>query len=177
MNTTELLLTSIGTLLIIWFSWWASIKEKRYHGYYRFFSFESILLLLILNYHVWTIDPLSIRQIISQIALFLSLYPVIQALALFRRHGRPEGRFENTTQLIVSGLYRFIRHPMYASLALFGFSVYLKQIGNWQTLLFIVNTIAVYLTAKQEEAEMKAKFGPAYLEYMKKSKMFIPFVF
>ena len=39
-----------GTILLVLFSWHFSIKEKRYHGISRFFSFESIFILFLFFY-------------------------------------------------------------------------------------------------------------------------------
>ena len=52
----------------------------------------------------------------------------------------------------------------------------LKDTGPLQIILGIVNTIAIILTAIVEEKEMITRFGDAYREYMKETKMFIPFV-
>ncbi len=41
-----------GTLLIAAFSWYFSIRDKRYHGISRFFSFENIFILFLLNFKI-----------------------------------------------------------------------------------------------------------------------------
>jgi hypothetical protein len=46
-----------GTVLIILFSWFLSIKYERYHGIARFFAFESVFLLALLNIRIWFVDP------------------------------------------------------------------------------------------------------------------------
>lgn len=52
----------------------------------------------------------------------------------------------------------------------------LKDPGKVQILLSIANLIAVFITARIEEGEMIAKFGSAYTQYMKESRMFIPYI-
>jgi len=167
---------SAGTILIIFFSWFFSIKEKRYHGFARFFSFESIFILILLNYRVWFYNPFSVHQIISWILLIASIYPGIAGYLLLKRKGKSEKSFENTTVLVKSGIYRYIRHPLYCSLLLFGTGVMFKDTGNIQLICGAVNLIAVYFTARIEEKEMISKFGTKYLEYMSETKMFIPYV-
>jgi len=166
------------SLLIIWLSWWASIKEKRYHGLYRFFSFESILLLILNNSSSWFLNPFSFAQCLSWGLLLISLIlAVIGFLHLIER-GRPQGRFENTTLLITSGTFRYIRHPLYCSLLLFGTGIWLKNPLNYLSLsLGIINALAIYFTARQEEREMLKRFGDQYRSYMRNTKMFIPFIF
>ncbi len=55
----NLSLLAAGTIIILLISWFLSVKHKRYHGIPRFFSFESIFILMLLNYGVWFEYPLS----------------------------------------------------------------------------------------------------------------------
>jgi protein-S-isoprenylcysteine O-methyltransferase Ste14 len=107
-----------GTIFIILFSWFLSIRYKRYHGIARFFAFESVFILVLLNYKVWFIDPFSLSQILSWILLFLSIYVVITGYLLLKRDGKPDNNFENTSMLVKSGIYGYIRHPLYLSIFL-----------------------------------------------------------
>jgi protein-S-isoprenylcysteine O-methyltransferase Ste14 len=165
-----------GTVCILIFSWFLSIKYKRYHGIARFFAFESVFILVLLNYKVWFTNPFSIHQIFSWILLILSAYVVIDGYLLLKRKGKPDSNFENTSQLVTSGVYGYIRHPLYLSVFLLGTGVMLKDMGKIQLLLGMANLVAVWITATIEENEMITKFGNEYKEYMKKTKMFIPFV-
>jgi protein-S-isoprenylcysteine O-methyltransferase Ste14 len=164
-----------GTIQIILFSWSFSIKHKRYHGIPRFFAFESIFLLVLLNIKVWFQDPFSLHQIISWILLIFSAYVGLAGFLLLKRRGKSTGNFENTTILIKSGVYSLIRHPLYFSLFLLGTGVMMKDPDLPALILGVINLIAVYLTAMTEEKEMVEKFGEPYREYMKETKMFIPF--
>ena len=74
-----------GTILIVLFSWFLSIKYKRYHGIARFFAFESVFILVLLNLKVWFINPFSLLQIISWILLTLSAYVVITGLSFAKK--------------------------------------------------------------------------------------------
>jgi protein-S-isoprenylcysteine O-methyltransferase Ste14 len=173
MNYTAL---AAGTVLIVLFSWFLSLRYGRYHGIPRLFAFESILILVLLNLHGWFRDPFSIRQIFSWLFLFSSFYPAIAGYLLLRRKGRPDANFENTSKLVTAGLYGYIRHPLYLSIFLLGTGVMLKNPGPAQIILALVNTAALFFTAKVEEGEMIRKFGSGYREYMKTTRMFIPFV-
>ena len=166
-----------GTIVIALFSWFFSIKAKRYHGITRFFSFESIFILFLLNYRMWFMDAFNWHQIFSWIFLFASIYPGIAGYLTLKNRGEADDYFENTTVLVRSGIYRYIRHPLYCSLLLLGTGIMFKEPGIFQVILGIINAIAVYLTGKTEEKEMITKFGDQYSEYMKDTKMFIPFVF
>lgn len=165
-----------GTVIILLFSWFFSVKHKRYHGIPRFFAFESIFILLVLNIGIWFKEPWSPSQLISWFLLIISIYPAVSGFLTLKRKGKPSGEFENTTVLVTSGIYRLIRHPLYLSLFLLGTGIMMKDPGALQFLLGVVNLVALYYTAKIEEKEMTRKFGPQYEAYMKESMMFIPYV-
>ena len=156
-----------GTILIILFSWFLSIKYKRYHGIARFFAFESVFILVLLNYRVWFCNPFSPLQLLSWILLIISIYAVMTGYLLLKRKGKPTINFENTSMLVKSGIYGYIRHPLYLSIFLLGTGIMLKDPGKLQVLLGTINLIAVYITARIEENEMIGKFGIEYREYMK----------
>ena len=167
---------SCGTIFIVLFSWFLSIKYKRYHGIARFFAFESVFILVLLNYKVWFKTPFSILQIISWILLIFSAYIAVAGYLILKRKGKPDSNFENTSVLVKTGLYGYIRHPLYLSIFLLGTGVMLKQPGILQISFGLVNLIAIYLTARIEEKEMIARFGDEYRDYMKDTRMFIPFL-
>lgn len=166
-----------GTILIIIFSWFLSIRYKRYHGIVRFFAFESVFILVLLNFKAWFLNPFSPFQIISWLLLLLSIYVVVTGFTLLKKKGKPDSNFENTSLLVKSGIYGFIRHPLYLSIFLLGTGIILKEPHPVQLILGFINLIAVYFTARIEEKEMIVKFGDDYRQYMKETKMFIPFIF
>jgi len=169
---------SVGTILIIFFSWFFSIREKRYHGFARFFSFESIFILVVMNLKEWFMEPFSLHQIISWILLIVCIYPAVGGYLALHKKGKPEdNHIERTTVLVKTGIFKYIRHPLYCSLLGLGTGVMLKDPGIIQLILGAVNLFAVYFTARIEEREMIKKFGPEYVQYMSESRMFIPFLF
>jgi protein-S-isoprenylcysteine O-methyltransferase Ste14 len=101
---------------------------------------------------------------------------VIAGYLLLKRKGKPDSNFENTSLLVKSGIYGYIRHPLYLSIFLLGTGVMLKDPEPVQLVLGGINLIAVYITARIEENEMIAKFGDNYRLYMTETKMFIPFI-
>jgi len=164
------------TALIIVFSWFLSIKHKRYHGIARFFSFESIFILILLNSKIWFFNPFSLLQIISWTLLSLSLYFAIAGFLLLKKIGKPDANFENTSVLVKEGLYKYIRHPLYLSLLVGGTGVMLKEPALLQLVLGVINIVAIWLTARIEEKEMIARFSKEYQQYMLETKMFIPYI-
>lgn len=177
MTTTQWTLIGTGTLFLLVFSWKFSIQAKRYHGIARFFAFESLLVMVTLNSGPWFQNASLPRQIASWFFLLVSIYLAIHGVFLLVKLGKPQGDLENTSKLVTTGLYGLIRHPLYASLVYLGFGAFLKQVTPVTILLVVINTTALFITARVEEGEMTAKFGEDYLKYKGKTKRFIPFVF
>ena len=177
MSKNQLIVLIAGTILIILFSWFVSLREHRYHGIPRFFAFEGLLVLALLQSPVWFKDLLSIQQIFSWLLFILSLYYAFTAFSLFKRYGKPGRNFENTTQLVTTGLYHYIRHPMYGSLFLLGFGMFLKSFTWPSFILFMIISVALFITCKVEEKEMLKRFGNEYKAYILKTKMFIPYLY
>ena len=173
----------IGSIPVIWVSR-SSLRHREAHGFYRFFAFEAILGLIALNAAAWFRDPVSPHQLISWALLVASLLLAVHGFILLRRVGKPDhtiedpARFgvEKTTRLVRSGAYRFIRHPLYASLLALAWGVFLKA-PSWLGLgLATLATGALYLTARVEERENLRNFGAEYAAYMRETRMFVPFV-
>jgi len=75
------------------------------------------------------------------------------------------------------GLYRYVRHPMYGSLLLLGWGAFFKHLSLPAVFLVLWITFFVVVAAKVEERENRKFFGSAYTDYMRRSKMFIPWLF
>jgi protein-S-isoprenylcysteine O-methyltransferase Ste14 len=164
----------------------ASLRAPRSHGFYRFFAWEAMLALILLNVEYWFRDPFSLRQIISWILLIISAFLVVHAVHLLRIVGQPNAQrsddeaaigFEKTTQLVSVGAYKYIRHPMYSSLLFLTLGVLFKDLSWLSGIFALAATVFLVATAKIEEAEDTRFFGIAYETYIKQTKMFIPFLF
>jgi protein-S-isoprenylcysteine O-methyltransferase Ste14 len=156
---------------------WLHFRNLRSHGFYRFFVFESDLLLVLLQVEFWFADPFTPLHLISWCLLAASLFLALHSFYLLRKIGKPNGQFEATTQLVIVGAYHYIRHPLYASLLFLAWGAFLKH-PTWGTgLLVLINFLACVVTAKVEEAESLEKFGDQYKVYMQSTKMFIPYLF
>jgi protein-S-isoprenylcysteine O-methyltransferase Ste14 len=84
---------------------------------------------------------------------------------------------EKTTELVTAGVYRYIRHPAYSSLIFLAWGTFYKQPSWVGFSLAVIATSFLTMTAKMEEIENIKFFGDAYKSYMKKTKMFLPFLF
>ena len=164
----------------------ASLRAPRSHGFYRFFAWEFIVVLFLLNVDVWFRAPLSWHQIISWFLLTISLVPLIFGVRSLIGRGKPVKRreaepqllaFEKTSSLVTTGIYRYIRHPLYSSLLFWTWGVFFKAPGWLGAAAALAATLFLAATAKADEAECIQFFGPPYQAYMKRTKMFVPFAF
>jgi protein-S-isoprenylcysteine O-methyltransferase Ste14 len=167
---------AVASAGIVAFSW-PSLSRPQSHGFFRFFAFEAIVGLLVLNVRYWTDNPLSPLQIVSWVLLAASLALAIHGFIILPRVGQSVGSFEDTTVLVQRGAYRYIRHPLYASLLFLGWGAFLKHPVLLTTILVVTATLSLVATAKAEETECLEKFGESYAAYMKSTRMFIPFIF
>ena len=176
MDMLKLTLFAVVSAGIVWWSW-ASLRDRRSHGFYRFFAFESILALFLLNAEHWFRDPFSALHIVSWVLLFGSLGLAVHGFYLLRLIGKPEGSFENTTTLVRLGAYWYIRHPLYSSLLWLAWGIFFKDPSLLGGVLALATSAFLVATARVEETENLHKFGTDYAAYKKTTKMFIPFLF
>ena len=173
---TAYILFGVVTVMNVAFSWrW--LINPRSHGFYRFFAFESLVGLIIVQAGTWFLDLLSIRQIVASLLLSASLVLAIHGFWLLRFAGKPSGGFEQTTVLVTRGAYRYIRHPLYCSLLLFTAGSFLKSISGVSMLVASCAALFLVLTAFAEERENLDRFGASYASYRKQTRMFVPWLF
>lgn len=167
----------------------ASLRAPGSHGFYRFFAWECILGLFCLNFinlQQWFGEPFSVRQLVSWALLITCVVPAAWGAHLLRTAGRPDsGRrhdaslvgIEKTTELVATGVFKYIRHPLYSSLLLLAWGVFLKR-PSWSACgMALAATGFLLATAKVEEGENLSYFGVEYRAYMQRTRMFLPFVF
>jgi protein-S-isoprenylcysteine O-methyltransferase Ste14 len=172
----ETIIFAIGSVGIIWVSS-PSLRQPGSHGFYRFFAWEIILGMFAIILRGWFDHPFAWYQIISWILLIVCLIPLLYGIFLLRTVGKPTDQLEASTQLVTRGIYRFIRHPLYASLIFLAWGLFFKSPSVLDGCLAVVSTVFLYATARADESECLVKFGAEYAGYLKKTKMFIPLVF
>jgi protein-S-isoprenylcysteine O-methyltransferase Ste14 len=173
-------LASLG--LKSWLS--ARIGEKAMRSYrlfYNLFAFVSLLPVLALVgllpdcplYAIpspWLVFTL-ILQLLAGLALLLGLFQTdLFAFIGLRQLVQPPSTAQ--PRLVVSGLYRWVRHPLYtAGLAL----IWLVPVMTANLLALNLGlTVYILLGAWLEERKLLAEFGSAYAEYRARTPMLIP---
>jgi len=162
-----------------------SILHPGAHGFYRFFAWECMLALALINIPYWFRDPFSLNQIVSWVFLIISAILVAIGAHSLRKMGKPSRDrvddmligIEKTSTLVTVGAYKYIRHPLYSSLLFLAWGIFLKRPSRPGLLLVLFSTLFLFLTARRDEAECLEYFGDAYRNYMRGTKRFIPFLF
>ena len=181
---TKLVVYGILSLIITFISWRTLFNIKT-HGSYRFFALQGMAWIFASNYKYWFINPFTVNQLVSWVLLIYSAYLVLAGLFLILKNGKPNPirdeknlfGFEKTTQLVDTGVFKHTRHPLYASLIFVNWAVFLKNPTPTLLIISIISTIFLYITSRFDEKECIQYFGDEYVEYMKRTKMFIPYLF
>ncbi len=172
-----------STVIIVFISR-KSLINIRSHGFFRFFVFEFIIILFLLNVEFWFISPFSFNQIISWILLISSTFFVVEGYRLLHSKGNADElrpgedlyKLEKTTMLVTEGIYCYIRHPLYGSLLFLAWGIFFKSVSIIGFFLVVGASLSLTLTAKIEEKENCDYFGKEYEYYMQQTRMFIPYV-
>jgi protein-S-isoprenylcysteine O-methyltransferase Ste14 len=134
---------------------------------------------------IYLINPLwmawskiGLIESIRWIGVVLGVLCVLGIYWLFSSIGRgisPTSATRQQHQLVTSGPYRWVRHPLYTV----GASLFISfglMADNWFiATLGILAFIAMAARTPKEEANLIEKFGDEYREYMKTTGRFLPY--
>ena len=174
----------IGVSWLIFVVYWlvsaAQSKRNVSSGFRRFAGARiamlvvAVVVLRVTAGHHLLQDMSTALLVIGGIMFFAGLALAIWArVHLGRNSGMPMSKKENP-ELVTTGPYRFIRHPIYTGmlLAMIG-----SAAGNvYWLLVFVVSGVYFVYSARQEEKLMAQEFPEEYPSYMCRTKMLMPFV-
>jgi protein-S-isoprenylcysteine O-methyltransferase Ste14 len=121
----------------------------------------------------------TLNQVIGHWGMYVGTVLMVIGVALivagwreiYRRYWSKE---TGEGQLVVNGIYRWIRHPQYTGFML----ITLGMMLDWLTLPLLIMWpllgIIYYRLARREEQEMVQEFGDSYRIYMAQTGMFLP---
>ena len=129
-----------------------------------------------------TLDPMSLKALSEG---FITLGLMLGAVLLFHASSRTMGknwslvaRTREDHQLIQSGPFAYIRHPIYVALFLFMVAMAIAY-GHTRNLIVgvPVYALATWFRIRHEERLLGAQFGADYDAYAARVKRFVPGVF
>ncbi len=99
---------------------------------------------------------------------------IVGAVRLFRAADTNAPPWMPATALVISGVYKFTRNPMYVGMALISVAIAVV-VGSLAALALLVPALAAiqFGVIAKEERYMEAKFGAAYAEYKAKVRRWL----
>jgi len=163
--------------LVVFIKFRGELRSLTTHGFYMFFAFESLLVLLFFNIDLWIHRAFSWHQVLSWILLLISAFIALSGFYCLKKHGKPVEGWEETTELIKKGIFRYIRHPLFSSLILLAIGILLKNVALQSLIACFICISFLVMASIVEEKENLAKFGDAYHTYTHETRRYIPFIF
>ncbi len=98
---------------------------------------------------------------------------LVLALLQLKTNLSPFPSPKSNSELIQTGLYKFIRHPIYTGILvmLLGYGIY--QTSSYKIGITFILSFLFYFKSKYEEQKLILKY-PNYLEYRKRTGRFFP---
>ena len=165
-------------LALAWFGAQAMRFYRLFYNAFAILSFLPILAIAALTSSGILYDvpfPWSGLMILGEILALLGLaYTFIQTDAWEFLGLRQLGESAGPAQLKTGGLYRYVRHPLYAmGLAIIWLFPYMTV-----TILVLNAALTIYILigAIFEERKLRREFGQEYIEYAAGTPMLIPFL-
>jgi protein-S-isoprenylcysteine O-methyltransferase Ste14 len=161
----------------------ASRRERVREGILLTISFTGLFILPVI--YATTGEPQDADYPFHPLPAWLGTAVFAAALIGFYRTHRDLGRFWSVTlairqthQLVTTGVYRHVRHPMYAAFFLWALAQALL-LPNWIAgpAGFVGFGTLFGLRVRREERMMEAAFGDAYRAYAARTWRVIPGVF
>lgn len=120
-----------------------------------------------------------LQAFFSLLALFIFSLGIAMGIWAIKMH--PSGNFRIVPELkedctlVTKGIYRHIRHPMYASVILMQLGIVLFHPTWYQWLMWLLLIGVLWLKASREE-RLWITHDTCYKEYKARTKYFIPYI-
>ena len=84
-------------------------------------------------------------------------------------------KLKENSKLITTGIYKYIRHPMYSSVIMMMLGVLISTPTMMEWIFFLLLIFVLVQKARREEA-LWLVHDEAYVEYKKDTKLFLPYI-
>ena len=140
-----------------------------------FFVGVQLILFVIYLFRIAKID-FNVPGWLQYIGVLLSVCGVIislMAMLTLNKNLSPYPTPKESAELIQTGIYQFIRHPIYTGILFFTFGFSLWSENTLRLLIFFALLILFRFKAAYEEKLLEYKFQN-YADYKEKTGMFLP---
>jgi protein-S-isoprenylcysteine O-methyltransferase Ste14 len=125
----------------------------------------------------WIFRPLYVNAIIAWSALSVAVAAFVATLICLKKMGRSWRMGINPndkTQLIISGPYAYLRHPIYALSSLLMLCTMAILPSPAMLTVGLIHLILLQWEARREEKYLTALHGPTYGDYAARTGRFVP---
>ncbi|MBN1122471.1 MAG: isoprenylcysteine carboxylmethyltransferase family protein [Anaerolineae bacterium] len=121
------------------------------------------------------------RQLLTTPLIFLGIIPLVVGVAInlladraFSTRGTTVKPFEESSALVITGVFCLTRNPMYLgfTLVLIGIALLLGSLTPWAVVAVFAVLMEV-LFIRVEEAMLEERFGADYCEYKQRTRRWI----
>ena len=159
-------------------------ERMKNEGPVTFMVLRTLGLVLWLTYFLFPLFPglfapvrFHTGSIVQWTGICLAVLALPMGISVFRNLGRNITDTVQTRtdhQLVTTGIYRFIRHPLYSTGFMLFFGLGLLS-GIWPALvLSIIVLFTLYIRSFEEERRLVAEFGERYIVYRERTGAFFP---
>ena len=120
-------------------------------------------------------QPLQWYQYTGAIVFIIGLVVMLTCIISFAVKGRGTlSPADPTKHLVVTGLYKFSRNPMYigVTLILIGEAIFFQSTALWKYLIFVFIAFNAFILL-HEEPRLRRDFGEAYIKYCQRVRRWI----
>lgn len=125
----------------------------------------------------WLLQPLYINPVIAWGALAIAVAAFIATLICWKKMGkswRMGINPEDKTQLVISGPYAYLRHPIYALSSLLMLCTMVILPSPAMLAVGFLHLFLLQWEARREEKYLIALHGPTYADYAARTGRFVP---
>ncbi|MDB5323763.1 MAG: putative protein-S-isoprenylcysteine methyltransferase [Phycisphaerales bacterium] len=125
----------------------------------------------------WVFQPLYTSAVLAWSALAVAIVAFIATLICWKKMGkswRMGINPDDKTQLVISGPYAYLRHPIYALSSLLMICTMLILPSPAMLVVGFIHLFLLQWEARREEKYLTALHGPTYADYAAKTGRFVP---
>jgi protein-S-isoprenylcysteine O-methyltransferase Ste14 len=165
----------ITTLYLMLFEDWPKARAAAITNVIVIVPYLIVFGLYYLRDAIGSYNGSAVSRIVGAALLFAGIMVYVSSHVSLRRNWSVMASIKERHTLVRTGLYRFVRHPMYASMLLIVPGSGMLISDYLMILCTPVVGLIYYFRARQEEALLAGNL-PGYEAYVRKTKMFIPWI-
>jgi len=138
---------------------------------------ESIGIAMMLQSPFWLVNTVSWRVVVSTLLFLLAALLSWTATRTLGRQLRFDAAIGTEHELVRSGPYRVMRHPIYCSMLCLLWGIGLIAAPLWlfvaATVVFLIGT---EIRVRIEDGLLSNRFGEAFEQYRRQTRAYLPFL-